>query len=193
MSATMARQGGRVQLEQSDMHLTLNMAKIANRGFACAMIDKTQHLIKKPRTEVKDEKTWGVELPRHRKVKAAMERHPAMVYDNRTDSCLPCQNSTTKNPRTCWEYPGTGAPPQVRLKQPTPGLMPPPPSMPPAPTGDNIQAQSSKIQNLPTGYEYKHASLPGAEFFTIDTYAEASQHEEDFIPDLRNDDGTFTG
>jgi hypothetical protein len=29
MSATMARQGGRVQLEQSDMRLALNMAKMA--------------------------------------------------------------------------------------------------------------------------------------------------------------------
>ena len=29
MSATMARQGGRVQLEQSDMRLNLNMAKMA--------------------------------------------------------------------------------------------------------------------------------------------------------------------
>jgi hypothetical protein len=29
MSATMARQGGRVQLEQSDMRMALNMAKMA--------------------------------------------------------------------------------------------------------------------------------------------------------------------
>jgi len=33
MSATMARQGGRVQLEQSDMRLPLNMAKMAKEGF----------------------------------------------------------------------------------------------------------------------------------------------------------------
>jgi len=33
MSATMARQEGRVQLEQSDMHLAFNMAKMANEGF----------------------------------------------------------------------------------------------------------------------------------------------------------------
>jgi len=52
MSATMARQGGRVQLEQTDMRLALNMAKIAKRGFSRATIEETQHLIKKPRAEV---------------------------------------------------------------------------------------------------------------------------------------------
>jgi len=35
MSATMARQGGRVQLEQSDLRLALNMAKMAKEGFLC--------------------------------------------------------------------------------------------------------------------------------------------------------------
>ena len=34
MAATMARQGGRVQPEQSDMRLALNMAKIAKGGFS---------------------------------------------------------------------------------------------------------------------------------------------------------------
>jgi hypothetical protein len=41
MSATMARQGGRVQLEQSDMRLSLNMAKMAKEGFFRATIDET--------------------------------------------------------------------------------------------------------------------------------------------------------
>jgi hypothetical protein len=52
MSATMARQGGRVQLEQSDMHLALNMAKMAKEGFSPAAIEETKYLIKKPRAEV---------------------------------------------------------------------------------------------------------------------------------------------
>ena len=34
MSATRARQGGRVQLERSDMRLALNMAKLAKGGFS---------------------------------------------------------------------------------------------------------------------------------------------------------------
>jgi len=52
MSATKARQGGRVQLEQSDMHVTLNMANMAKGGFSRAAIEETQQLIKKPRAEV---------------------------------------------------------------------------------------------------------------------------------------------
>ena len=39
MSATMARQGGRVQLEQSDMCLALNMTKMAKEGFLRAAIE----------------------------------------------------------------------------------------------------------------------------------------------------------
>jgi len=42
----MSRQGGQVQLQQSDMSLALNMAKMAKGGFSCAMIEETQYLIK---------------------------------------------------------------------------------------------------------------------------------------------------
>jgi len=56
MSVTMARQGGRVQLEQSDIRLALNMAKMANGGFLRAAIEETQQLIKKPHAEVREEK-----------------------------------------------------------------------------------------------------------------------------------------
>ena len=52
MSATMARQGGHVQLEQSDMRLALNMVKMAKGGFSRAAIEETQYLIKKPCAEV---------------------------------------------------------------------------------------------------------------------------------------------
>jgi len=73
MSATMARQGGRVQLEQSNMHLTLSEVKMAKEGFSLAAIEETQFLIEKPRAEVPEEKKQNVEFPGHRKVKAAME------------------------------------------------------------------------------------------------------------------------
>ena len=46
MSATMARQGGRVQLEQSDKRLALNVAKMAKEGFSRAAIEETQFLSK---------------------------------------------------------------------------------------------------------------------------------------------------
>jgi len=42
MSATMARQGGWVQLEQSNMRLVLNMAKMAKGGILRAAIEETQ-------------------------------------------------------------------------------------------------------------------------------------------------------
>jgi hypothetical protein len=52
----MARQGGRVQLVQSDMRLALNMAKMAKSGFSCAAVEETQYLIQKPSAEVQEEK-----------------------------------------------------------------------------------------------------------------------------------------
>jgi hypothetical protein len=63
MSATMAKQGGRVQLEQSDMRLALNMAKMAKDGFSRATIEETKYLIKTPRAMVREEKKLGVEFP----------------------------------------------------------------------------------------------------------------------------------
>jgi hypothetical protein len=66
MSSTMARQGGWVQLEQSDMRLALNMAKMAEEGFSRATIEEMKYLIKKPRTEVREEKKRGVEFPGHK-------------------------------------------------------------------------------------------------------------------------------
>ena len=91
MSPTMARQGGRVQLEQSDMRLALNMAKMAKEGFSRAGIEEMKYLIKKPRAEVREETKWGVEFPGHKKVKAAIQRHPATIRQNQTSGCLPCQ------------------------------------------------------------------------------------------------------
>jgi hypothetical protein len=100
MSATMARQGGRVQLEQSDMLLALNMAKMAKEGFSRAAIEETKYIIHNPHTEVREEKKRGVEFPVHNKVKAAIQRHPAMLRHNQTSGCLPCQTGTAKNPQT---------------------------------------------------------------------------------------------
>jgi len=48
----MAGQEVRVQLEQSDMCLALNMARMAKEGFSQAAIEETKHLIEKPRAEV---------------------------------------------------------------------------------------------------------------------------------------------
>jgi len=146
MSATMARQGGQVQLEQSDLRLALNTAEMAKGGFSPAAIEESQHPIKKHRAEFQETKKWGVELSGHRKVKAAIEQHPALFDENPTDGCLRCQNGTAKNPPTCWRRKGMGAPPQVRYKQPTPELTPPPPRTPPAAPSDNNGARCSQLQ-----------------------------------------------
>jgi len=111
MSATMARQGGRVQLQQSDMCLALNMAKMAQGGYLNAAVEETQQLIQKPCADVWDEKKRGVEFHGHKKVMAAIERHLAMVYKNHMAGCLPCQNGTARNARTRWRGKETGAPP----------------------------------------------------------------------------------
>jgi len=80
MSATIARQGGRVQLDLSDMLLALNMATMAKGGISRAAIEEKQRLIRKPCAEVREEEKQGVEFPGHQKVKAGMQRHLAMIY-----------------------------------------------------------------------------------------------------------------
>jgi hypothetical protein len=186
MSATMARQGSWVQLEQSDMCLALNTAKMAREGFSRAAIEETKYLIKKPHAKVREEKKWGVEFPGPKKVKAAIQRHPAMLRHNQMSSCLPCQNGTTKNPQTRWTRNGTGAPPPARCRVRTPELTPPPPGTPPAPTGNTSGAQLSEIVNLPARYTHSHTALPCVEYFEND---EDTKHHTDFDPDMLTDDG----
>jgi hypothetical protein len=100
MSATMARQGGRVELEQSDMRLALNMAKFAKCGFSRATVEETLYLIKKPCAVVREEKKRGIQFPAHKKVKAAIVRHLAMLCQNHMPGCLLCQNGSAKNLQT---------------------------------------------------------------------------------------------
>jgi len=92
MSATMARQGGRVQLEQSDLCLALNMAKMTTEDSSRAALEETKYLITKPRAVVREEKMRGIEFAGHKKVKAAIERHLTMLHQNHTSGCHPCEN-----------------------------------------------------------------------------------------------------
>ena len=185
MSATMARQGGPVQLEQSDMRLALNMAKMAKEGFSRAAMEETKYLSKKPRAEVREEKKRGVEFPGHKKVLAAIQRHPAMHRHNQTSGCLPCQNGNTNNPQTRWRRKGTGPPPPDRCRERTPEPTPPLPCTPPAPTGNTSGVQLYQIVNLPAGYTYSDTALPCAESF----HDEETEHDTDFDPDILTDAG----
>jgi len=184
MSATMARQGGQVQLEQSDMRVALNMAKMAKKEFSCAAIEETKYLIQKPRAEVREEKKRAVEFPGHKEVKAAMQRHPAMLRQNQTSGCLACQNGTAKYPQTSWRRKGTGAPPPDRRRERTPELTPPLPGMPPAPTGNTPGTQPSQIVNLLAGYTHSHIALLRGEYFDDDD----TEHDTAFNPDMLTDE-----
>jgi len=193
MSATMARQGGWVQLEQSDMSLALNMARMANGGCSRAAHEETQILIKKPGVEVREETKRGVDFPVHQDVKAAMKRQPAMLWENQTDGCLPCQNGTAQNPQTRCRRKGTGAPPPERLRQPTPELTPHPPETSPVPPSSNEAAHISSIEGVPPGYVYIHTPLPSAQFFNHDAYVQDHKRDKHFDPDLLTDEETSTG
>jgi len=189
----MAWQGCRVQLEQSDMRLALNMAIMATGGFSRASEEDTQFLIKKPWAGVRDEKMWGVQFPGYKNVKSAMERHLAMLRESQTDGCLPCHDGTAQNPQTCWRRKGMGAPPLERLRQLTPGEPTPhPPKMPPVSLGKNEAAHVSVIEGVLPRYVDIHTPLPGAQFFNLDAYAKDRKRDEDFNPDLLTDAGTST-
>jgi len=141
MPATMATQGGRVQMEPSNMRQALNMAKMAKEGFLRTAMEQRKYLIMKPQAEVPGEQKLGVEFPGHKKVKVAIKRHPAMLRQNHMSGCLHCQNGTTKNPDTCWRHKGTGAPPPDQRRQPTPAETPPLPGTPSALAVNNCGAQ----------------------------------------------------
>jgi len=185
MSATMARQRGWVQLEQSNMCLALNMAKMAQEVFSQTAMEETQQLIKKPRTEVRKEKKLVVVIPWHSKVKAAIERHPAMVRENQSDGYLPCLNVTAKIPQTCWRRKGTGAPPERPA--------PPRPRTPTVLPDDSERTQISETEGVPPRYFYIYNPLPSTRFFNLDPYAKDRMCDTDCNPDLLTDDGPSRG
>jgi hypothetical protein len=164
------------------MRLALNMAKMAKSRFSRAAIEEMQQLIKKPRADVREEKNRGVEFPGHQKVKAAMERHPAMVYKNHTAGCLPCENVTAKNPQTCWRGNETAAPP-AEPAAPLPGWLSPP-GTPPAPIGDAEGNDSYEIAGKPFSCVYMHSPFPNTQFFNHNAFTKDSKRDKNFIPDL---------
>jgi len=188
MSATMARQGGRVQLEQSDMRLALNTAKMAKEGFLRAAIEETKYLIKKSRAEVREEKKRGVEFPGHKKVKAAIQRHPAMLRHNQTSGCLPCQNVTAKN----------SADTLVTQRN----RCTPPPPRPTQSADSRADSTSARQATRPNRYHLQSSTDWNRQFagriylfiyssslveFSEDD--EDTEHDTDFDPDMLTDDG----
>ena len=166
---------------------------MAKQGVLRSAIEETQLLLNKPRAVVREEKTRGVEFPGHEMVKAAIETHAAMLRENQTDGCLPCQNGTARNPPTHWARKGTGASPSERLRQPTPEPTPHPPKTPVVPPGNNGAAHLSEIQGVPPAYVYIHTPLPSAQAFYHDAYAKDCKRDKYFDPDLLTDEETSTG
>jgi len=154
-------------------------------GFSRAAIEETKYLIKKPPAEVREEKKRGIEFPGHKEVKAAVQRHPAMLRQNQTSGCVPCQNGTAKNPQTCWRLKGTGSPPPTRRRERTPEPTLQLPGTPPAPTANSSEVQPSQIVNSPARYTYSHPAVPCAEFF----YDEQTEYDTDFDLDFLTDEG----
>jgi len=193
LSASMAMQGCRVQLEHSDIRQALIMANRAKAGNSRAAIDKTQLPIEKHWAKVQEEKMRGVEYPGHRKVKPVMDRHPAILCETDKNRCHPHQNGVALNPQTCSMCKVQCAPPPDWCIQPTHGPMPPPPGMPPAPLGHNEGAQCSQMDTLPPGYVYSHTALPSTQIFDLDAFAQDSQDNIDYNPDMLTDEGSSTG
>jgi hypothetical protein len=168
------------------MRLALNMTKMAKEGFLRAAIEEAKYLIETPHSNVQEEKQRGVQFPWHKKMKAAIQRHPAMLRQNEMSGCLSCQNVNAKNPQTHWTRKATSAPPPAQLRERIPEATPPVPGTPPATTGNTSGARSSVIVNLPAGYTYSHIARAWAEFFEDD---DDTEHNTDFDPDMPTDEG----
>jgi len=137
MAATKARQGGRVQLEQSKMCLTLNLAKMAKAGFTVAAMDKTQFVRKTPCTKVLEAKTPSDKYPGHIKVKSMIARHLAIHLQHHMARYLLSKNVTATIPQARWRWITTDPPPSDQRRQRTAVPMPPLHGTAPVPTGNN--------------------------------------------------------
>jgi hypothetical protein len=144
MSATMTRHEDWVQLEESDLHNVLKMAKMSWERLSSTATEEENFLINKHRTKHQEEKKLGLRFPRNWNMQAVMEWHPAMVHDNRPVSCLRCQNGQYMNLQTHWRHKCMGVPPAE--------LEPPPPRMPSMPTGDNDWGDKFDAAGVLFGY-----------------------------------------
>jgi hypothetical protein len=131
----------------------LNMAIMAQRWFSRSGIEEKQQLLKKPHAEVWEEKKWGVQFQGHNRVKAAMERHLAMVRENQMEGCLPSPNGTGRHPQRLRRRKGEGAPRSRRA-----------PSSPESPAGPSDDDDSSETEGMPPAYIYIHTAFPSTFF-----------------------------
>jgi hypothetical protein len=111
-----------------------------------------------------------------------IERHPAIVSENQTDDCLPCQNGTAQNPETRRRRKGLDAPPPRQA-----------PSQPGTPAVPSDDTQSSETEAVSPGSVNICTALPRLQCFNLDPYANDRMGEIHFVPTLLTDDGASTG
>lgn len=164
MSATMSSQDGHLPLETSDIFLVLKIANMAKAGASCTAIHEMQHLIKTPSSRLCEEKKQGVEIPGHQQLKPAIERHQAVLRQNKMDGCLPRQNGSAMIPPRPWRRNRIGASLPLRCQLTTPEATPLSWKTPPVHRrpcllpGINVGAQRSPIVKMPARYIFSHRS-----------------------------------
>jgi hypothetical protein len=110
MSAMGAWQGGRVQLEQSNMCIAFSMAIIATRRFTWAAIVETQYKIIQPWAEIQVESNWGWQCDGQNNMKETIVRHPAIHQESQMAGGNPMHNTSALIPQSHWRGEGIGAP-----------------------------------------------------------------------------------
>jgi hypothetical protein len=160
----------------------MNVAKLVKGEFSCGTIVETQQRMKKHHAKVGEEKMRVVEFPGHQKVKAAMERHPAMVYSTHTAGSAPCECGTAKNPQTRWRHRRTAAPPPEPVV-PLPGK-PSQHGTPPPPPDDNEENESYEFEGILSRCVYMHSPLPNTPFFNHNAFGKNGKCDKDLIPDM---------
>jgi hypothetical protein len=160
ISATMARQEVWVQLELSDMCLVWNTADMAKEGCLQAAVEKTQYVIIYPCPVVWEEQKWCVEQPGNKQVKAAIQRHMAMLAQNHMPCCLSCNIVGLNCLQRLRRCSGTGAAPQDWHRQRNPAATPPLPALSPATTGNASREEPSHIIHVLARYPYSKLLFP---------------------------------
>ena len=101
-TADLARQAGRVTIEQTDMRLVRNHQRKNIEGLTPENLNEIVKIIRKPRAETRAEKALGLRFEGERSVKYSQDPHPANVVANEPPGCLICQDGIARNPETCW-------------------------------------------------------------------------------------------
>ena len=105
-TADLAREAGRVMIEQTDMRLVRNHQRTNKEGITDEKVREIFKIIKKPRAEKRDEEAWGLQFEGIKKLKYSQDPHPANIVEDEALGCLECQDGIACNPETRWSRGG---------------------------------------------------------------------------------------